>query len=231
MMKISKRMKNINKDLDKNKSYHINEAIDNLKKSSTVKFKESIDVAVSLGIDTTKSDQAVRGIVILPEITGKIVRVAVFTDDADDIKQAKASSADVIGFDDLIKDITDGNINFDKLITTPNNMPKLARLAKILGPKGMMPNPKLGTVVENVGTAIKNIKKGQVEFRADSSGVIHMSVAKIDMDNSAVINNIKELIKTLKEAKPENSKGLYLKTVSLSSSMGPGFKIDLTSLI
>ncbi len=230
-MKISKRMKNINKDLDKNKSYHINEAIDNLKKSSTVKFKESIDVAVSLGIDTTKSDQAVRGIVILPEITGKIVRVAVFTDDADDIKQAKASSADVIGFDDLIKDITDGNINFDKLITTPNNMPKLARLAKILGPKGMMPNPKLGTVVENVGTAIKNIKKGQVEFRADSSGVIHMSVAKIDMDNSAVINNIKELIKTLKEAKPENSKGLYLKTVSLSSSMGPGFKIDLTSLI
>jgi large subunit ribosomal protein L1 len=229
MAKISKRVKALRSKIDRNRTYPVAEALALVKDCATAKFDESIDVSVNLGVDARKSDQIVRGSVVLPAGTGKSVRVAVFAQ-GDKAELAKAAGADVVGFEDLAAEVKAGNINFDLCIATPDAMRVVGQLGQILGPRGLMPNPKVGTVSADVGTAVKNAKAGQVRYRTDKNGIIHCSVGKVGFDAVKLKENVEALISDLKRAKPSTSKGVYLKRVSLSTTMGPGVQIDQASL-
>lgn len=229
MAKLSKRRKLIAEKVDRLKQYNIDDAYALLKELSTVKFPESVDVAVNLGIDPRKSDQVVRGASVLPHGTGKSVRVAVFAQGAK-ADEATEAGADIVGFDDLAEDIQKGNMNFDVVIASPDAMRVVGKLGQILGPRGLMPNPKVGTVTPDVATAVKNAKAGQVRYRVDKGGIIHCSIGKVDFDSNAIKENLEYLVADLKKAKPAAAKGTYLKKITISTTMGPGLTIDQASL-
>ncbi|MBS9778089.1 MAG: 50S ribosomal protein L1 [Gammaproteobacteria bacterium] len=229
MAKISKRMQAIRESIDANKVYNANEALDLLKSLSSTKFVESVDVAINLGVDPRKSDQVVRGASTLPNGTGKTVRVAVFAQDAN-AEAAKAAGADVVGFDDLADSIKSGNIDFDVVIATPDAMRVVGQLGTILGPKGLMPNPKVGTVTADVETAVKNAKGGQVRFRTDKNGIIHCAVGNVSFDSQQLKQNIEHLIADLNKLKPASAKGVFLQKVAVSTTMGAGLAVDTSSL-
>ena len=229
MAKLSKRQKAINEKVVAGKLYPVQEAVSVLAEVSTVKFTESFDVAVNLGVDPRKSDQVVRGSTVLPNGTGKDVRVAVFAQ-GDNAEKAKAAGADIVGFEDLAEQIKGGNLNFDVVIATPDAMRIVGQLGQVLGPRGLMPNPKVGTVTPDVATAVQNAKAGQVRFRTDKNGIIHCSVGKIGFSADAIKENIAALVADLKKLKPSSSKGVYVKKVTLSTTMGPGVVVDQSSL-
>lgn len=229
MAKLTKRQQVIREKIDSLKSYPITEAVTLLTEVSAVKFVESIDVSINLGVDPRKSDQVVRGSTVLPNGTGKQVRVAVFTQ-GDNVEKAKAAGADIVGFEDLAESIKAGNLDFDVVIASPDAMRIVGQLGQILGPRGLMPNPKVGTVTPDVATAVHNAKAGQVRFRTDKNGIIHCSVGKVGFEPGAIKENIEALVADLKKLKPSTSKGIYLKKVSLSTTMGPGVMIDQSSL-
>lgn len=230
-MAISKRMQAIQAKLAKNNGqpYNIDHAIKLLKEFASVKFNETVEVSINLGVDPKKSDQAVRGAAILPHGIGKSVRVAVFAQ-ADAAKTAEAAGADIVGFEDLAEEIKKGNINFDVVIATPDTMRIVGQLGQILGPRGLMPNPKVGTVTTDVATAVKNAKAGQVQFRAEKAGIVHCGIGKINFAEQSIKENLLAVINELKKAKPVASKGTYLKKITLSTTMGPGLVIDIASL-
>lgn len=229
MAKLTKRAKLIREKVVSGKAYSIDEAVAVLAELATPKFKESFDVAVNLGVDARKSDQVVRGATTLPHGTGNTVRVAVFAQGAN-AEAATAAGADVVGFEDLAESIKAGNLDFDVVIATPDAMRIVGALGQVLGPRGLMPNPKVGTVTADVGTAVSNAKAGQVRYRTDKNGIIHGAIGRIGFDAKAVKENLEALIGDLKKAKPSTSKGVYLKKVTLSTTMGPGLVIDQTSL-
>jgi large subunit ribosomal protein L1 len=226
---LSKRQKAFQDKVDHNKNYAVGEALKLTKEFATAKFDESIDVAVSLGIDARKSDQLVRGSVVLPAGTGKIVRVAVFAQ-GEKAEAARAAGADIVGFEDLAADIKAGNMNFDVVIATPDAMRVVGQLGQILGPRGLMPNPKVGTVTMDVVTGVKNAKAGQVQYRTDKGGIVHSTIGRASFDAEKLEQNLKALIEALNKAKPANSKGQYLKKIAVSSTMGPGVRVDSTTL-
>jgi len=229
MAKLSKRQAAIKAKLVPGKLYSIEEAVAFLASLQPAKFKESIDVAVNLGIDPRKSDQVVRGATVLPAGTGKTVRVAVFAQGAN-AEAAKAAGADVVGFDDLAESILAGNLDFDVVIASPDAMRVVGKLGTVLGPRGLMPNPKVGTVTPDVAGAVKNAKAGQARYRVDKGGIIHAAVGQVDFSADAIKQNVEALVSDLKKAKPATSKGVYLKKVTLSTTMGPGLAIDLATL-
>ena len=229
MAKLSKRQKALQGKIDSNKLYVVAEALTLAKAAATAKFDESIDVAVNLGIDARKSDQLVRGSVVLPAGTGKTVRVAVFAQ-GEKAEAAKAAGADVVGFDDLAAQVKAGNLNFDIVVATPDAMKIVGQLGQILGPRGLMPNPKVGTVTMDVTTAVKNAKAGQVQYRTDKAGIIHCTIGRASFSVDSLKTNLSALIEALQKAKPAASKGVYLKKVSLSSTMGAGVRVDQASL-
>ena len=229
MAKLSKKAKLISEKVDSTKSYSVAEAIALLNELASTKFKESIDVAVNLGVDPRKSDQVVRGSTLLPHGTGKTVRVAVFAQ-GDNAAKAQEAGADIVGFDDLAENILAGNMDFDVVIATPDAMRVVGKLGQVLGPRGLMPNPKVGTVTADVAGAVRNAKAGQVRYRTDKKGIIHGGIGKIGFDADAVKGNLEALLSDLKRAKPSTSKGVYIQKVVLSSTMGPGIVIDQSSL-
>ncbi len=229
MAKLSKRIKAIREKIDQDKIYQFDEAASLLSEVSNLKFTESVDVAVNLGVDVRKSDQVVRGSTVLPNGTGKDVRVAVFTQ-GENADKAKAAGADVVGMEDLADSVKAGNMDFDVVIATPDAMRVVGTLGQILGPRGLMPNPKVGTVTPDVEGAVKNAKAGQVRFRTDKGGIIHCSVGKVGFTNDALKENIEALIAEVKKLKPASAKGVYLKRISLSTTMGPGIQVDQSSL-
>jgi large subunit ribosomal protein L1 len=229
MAKLTKRQKLIREKLQPGKQYAIGDALSLLKELSTVKFTESVDVAVNLGIDARKSDQVVRGATTLPHGTGSVVRVAVFTQGAN-VEKAKAAGADIVGMDDLAEQVKAGNMEFDVVIASPDAMRVVGQLGQILGPRGLMPNPKTGTVTPDVETAVKNAKAGQVRFRTDKNGIVHGAIGKVTFDLNAIKENLEALLGDLKRAKPSASKGIYLKKITLSTTMGPGLAIDPATL-
>ena len=229
MAKLSKRMKAIAAKIDRDKSYSVDDAVKLLNEVATTKFKESIDVAINLGVDPRKSDQAVRGATTLPHGTGKVTRVAVFAQGAN-VDKAKAAGADLVGFEDLAEQIKGGELNFDVVIATPDAMRIVGQLGKVLGPRGLMPNPKTGTVTPDVETAVRNAKSGQVQFRADKAGIVHGSVGKVGFGPKEIRENLEALLTDLRKAKPASAKGVYLKKITLSTTMGPGVAIDQASL-
>ena len=229
MTTITKRQKAQQNKIDRNKNYAVGDALKLAKELATAKFDESIDVAVSLGIDARKSDQLVRGSVVLPAGTGKTVRVAVFAQ-GDKAEAAKAAGADIVGFEDLAADIKAGNINFDVVVATPDSMRVVGQLGQILGPRGLMPNPKVGTVTKDVAGAVKNSKAGQVQYRTDKGGIVHSTIGRASFAPEQLEQNLKALVDALVKAKPAASKGQYLKKIAVSSTMGPGVRVDATSL-
>jgi len=229
MAKMSKRKAVIREKLEPGKSYPLDEALGLLKDLANAKFSESIDVAVNLGVDPRKSDQVVRGSTVLPNGTGKTVRVAVFAQ-GDNAEKAKAAGADIVGFEDLAETIKGGEMNFDVVIATPDAMRVVGQLGQILGPRGLMPNPKVGTVTADVETAVTNAKAGQVRYRTDKSGIIHCPIGKADFEVPALRENLNALLADLRKAKPAASKGAYLKKLTVSSTMGPGIAVDQSSL-
>jgi large subunit ribosomal protein L1 len=229
MAKFSKRMRAIRERIDAEKQYTAEEAFSLLKELSAVKFSESVDVAVNLGVDPRKSDQVVRGSTVLPNGTGKDMRVAVFTQ-GDNANLAKEAGADIVGMDDLAEEIKAGNMDFDIVIATPDAMRVVGQLGQILGPRGLMPNPKVGTVTPNVAEAVKNAKSGQVQFRTDKGGIIHCSIGKADFNPDSLIQNLETLLTELIKAKPSSAKGIYLKKIAVSTTMGPGLTLDQASL-
>jgi large subunit ribosomal protein L1 len=230
MSKIGKRIKALNESYDSRSLHDISRAIDLVKSSANAKFNETIEVAVSLGVDARKSDQVVRGTSALPHGTGKTVRVAVFARDAK-AEEAKNNGADIVGAEDLVDAINAGQINFDRCIATPDMMALVGRVAKVLGPKGLMPNPKLGTVTPNVADAIKAAKSGEIQFRIDKAGIVHAGVGKSNFPVNNIVENIKFLIKSIEKAKPDSSKGVFIKKMSVSSTMGIGVKVDIASVV
>jgi large subunit ribosomal protein L1 len=229
MAKLSKRFRAIREKVEIGKPYSIDEAVSLLKEFSTVKFAEGVDVAVNLGIDPRKSDQAVRGATTLPNGTGKDVRVAVFTQ-GESAEAAKAAGADLVGMEDLAEQIKAGNMDFDVVIADPAAMRVVGQLGQVLGPRGLMPNPKTGTVTPDVATAVKNAKAGQVRYRVDKNGIIHGGIGSIGFEAGALKANLEALLVDLQKAKPASAKGVYLKKVTLSTTMGPGLLIDQASL-
>jgi large subunit ribosomal protein L1 len=229
MAKLSKRKKAIREKVEAGRLYGIADAVTLLKEVSTVKFTESVEVAINLGIDARKSDQVVRGATTLPHGTGSTVRVAVFTQGAN-VEKAKAAGADVVGMDDLAEQVKAGNLDFDVVIATPDAMRIVGQLGQVLGPRGLMPNPKTGTVTPDVETAVRNAKAGQVRFRADKNGIIHGAIGKVTFDPQLIKENLEALLSDLKRAKPAAAKGVYLKKITLSSTMGPGLVIDQSTL-
>lgn len=229
MAKLTKRQRAINAKVDTSKQYPINEAVALLKELSTVKFSETFDVSINLGIDPRKSDQAVRGATTLPHGNGKDVRVAVFTQGAN-AEAAKAAGAEFVGMDELAAEIKAGKMDFDVVIASPDAMRVVGQLGQVLGPRGLMPNPKTGTVTPDVVTAVKNAKAGQVRYRAEKGGIIHGGIGKVSFDAVAIKENLEALIGDLKKSKPSTSKGVYLQKISLSTTMGPGLLIDQSSL-
>lgn len=229
MAKLTKRMKAVRAKVEAQKLYPVAEALTLIKETANAKFDESVDVAIQLGIDPRKSDQAVRGAAVLPEGTGKTVRVAVFAQ-GDKAEEAKAAGADVVGFDDLAATVKAGQLDFDVVIASPDAMRIVGQLGKILGPRGLMPNPKVGTVTPNVAEAVKNAKAGQVQFRADKAGIIHASIGRASFDVARLETNLKALVEALVKAKPASSKGQYLRKVSVSSTMGIGVRVDVATV-
>ena len=228
MAKPSKRFKQSAALVDRSKAYEIHAALDLMKKTATAKFDESVDIAVNLGIDAKKSDQVVRGSVVLPRGTGKTVRVAVFTQGAN-VDKAKAAGADIVGFDDLAEKIKGGFMDFDVVIATPDAMKVVGPLGQVLGPRGLMPNPKVGTVTPNVEEAVRNAKGGQVQYRADKAGIVQCTIGRASFEVDALVENLEALIGAINKAKPSSTKGIYLKKVSISSTMGVGIRIDQSS--
>ena len=229
MAKLSKRVKAFREKVEATKVYSVSEAVSILKEVSSVKFAESVDVAVNLGIDARKSDQNVRGATVLPNGTGKTVRVAVFTQGAN-ADAAKEAGADVVGMDELAAQMKGGDLDFGVVIASPDAMRVVGQLGQVLGPRGLMPNPKVGTVTPDVATAVKNAKAGQVRYRNDKNGIIHASIGKVAFDEKALSENLAALVADLKKAKPANAKGTYLKKATLSTTMGPGITVDLSSV-
>lgn len=229
MAKLTKRQKAIAEKVVAGKQYSFEEAAKLLAELSTIKFKESVDVAVNLGVDPRKSDQVVRGATVLPNGTGKSVRVAVFTR-GPAAEAALAAGADKVGMDELAAEMKGGDLNYDVVIASLDAMRVVGQLGQILGPRGLMPNPKVGTVTPDVATAVKNAKAGQVRFRTDKNGIIHSSVGKVDFEPAKLQQNVEALLADLKRLKPSSSKGVYVKRVTLSTTMGPGLQIDLASL-
>jgi large subunit ribosomal protein L1 len=229
MPRLSKRTKAIRAKVELNKSYPVDAALSLIKQTATAKFDESVDAAVVLGVDAKKSDQAVRGSVVLPEGTGKAVRVAVFTQGAK-AEEAKAAGADVVGFDDLAAKVKEGFMDFDVVIASPDAMRVVGQLGQILGPRGLMPNPKVGTVTADVAGAVRNAKAGQVQFRTDKGGIVHCTIGRASFDAGRLRANLGALIDALNKAKPASSKGVFVRKVSLSSTMGIGVRIDQASL-
>ena len=229
MSKVSKRVKAFESKVDSTKLYPITDALNLVKECANAKFDESVDVAVQLGIDARKSDQVVRGAVVLPNGTGKTKRVAVFTQGAK-AEEAKAAGADIVGMDDLAEQVKAGNINFDVVIASPDAMRVVGTLGQILGRRGLMPNPKVGTVTPDVATAVKNAKAGQVQFRVDKAGIIHSTIGRRSFDAEQLKGNLAALVDALNKAKPASSKGQYLKKVAVSSTMGIGVRVDVASL-
>ena len=224
-----KRMKAIREQLEPGKAYSIDEALEFLKKSSKVKFAESVDVAIRLGIDARKSDQSVRGSTVLPNGTGKTVRVAVFAQ-SENAEKALAAGADVVGMDDLHDRIKEGDLAWDVVIATPDAMRVVGKLGQVLGPRGLMPNPKVGTVTTDVETAVKNAKAGQVRFRTDKAGIVHTTIGKADFEVDALKGNLKALIGDLVKLKPAASKVTFLQKISVSTTMGPGIQVDRATI-
>ncbi len=229
MAKLSKRVKANAAKYDLSKVYALDAALDAVKACATAKFDESVDVAIQLGIDVRKSDQAVRGAVVMPEGTGKTIRVAVFTQGAK-AEEAKAAGADIVGFDDLAAEVKAGKMDFDVVIASPDAMRVVGQLGQILGPRGLMPNPKVGTVTPNVAQAVKNAKAGQVRFRADKAGIVHAAIGRASFETERLVKNFKALIEQINKLKPAALKGVYIKKVSVSSTMGIGARVDLTTL-
>lgn len=229
MAKLSKRVKAYQEYLQGDKTLELLEALEILKKCSTVKFDESVEVAINLGVDPKKSDQVVRGSTVLPKGTGKTVSVAVLCQ-GEQAELAKQAGADHVGFEDLVEKIQGGMMDFDVLIATPDAMPVVSKLGKILGPRGLMPNPKVGTVTKDVKQAVENAKAGQVQYRTDKNGIIHCSIGKISFAAEALKQNLEVLLNDLNKAKPSATKGIYMKKVSLSTTMGPGVTVDQSSL-
>ncbi len=229
MAKLTKRAKAIRAAVDRSKVYAADDALTLLKSVSKVKFVESVDVAVNLGVDPRKSDQVVRGATVLPNGTGKTVRVAVFTQGAN-AEAAKAAGADIIGMDDLAASIKAGKMDFDLVIASPDAMRVVGTLGQILGPRGLMPNPKVGTVTADVAQAVKNAKAGQVQYRTDKAGIIHATIGKSSFEVNALRENLEALLTALRRAKPATAKGQYMKKISLSTTMGPGVQVDAASL-
>ena len=229
MAKLTRRQRAFAEKIEEGRLYAIDEAVSILNELSTVKFKESIDVSINLGVDPRKSDQVVRGATVLPNGTGKNVRVAVFAQ-GDKAEEATAAGADVVGMEDLAESVKGGEHNFDVVIATPDSMRVVGQLGQVLGPRGLMPNPRLGTVTADVGDAVKNAKAGQVRFRADKNGIIHGGVGKVGFEPAAIRENVEALIADLKKAKPASAKGTYLQKVTISTTMGAGIQIDQASL-
>ena len=230
MAKLSKRQKLIREKVDSTRAYSVDEAVALLVElGGNVKFKESVDVAVNLGVDARKSDQVVRSSTVLPHGTGKTVRVAVFTQGAN-AEKATAAGADIVGMDDLAEEVKKGNMDFDVVIATPDAMRVVGQLGQILGPRGLMPNPKVGTVTPDVETAVKNAKAGQVRYRTDKNGIIHAPLGNVEFSAQTIKENLEALIADLKKAKPSSAKGVYLKKITVSSTMGPGLTIDQSGL-
>jgi len=229
MAKLTKKAKLIKERVDATKQYTVAEAVSILKEFATPKFQEAIDVSVNLGVDPRKSDQNVRGATVLPNGTGKTVRVAVFAQGAN-AEAAKEAGADIVGMDDLGDLVKKGEMNFDVVIASPDAMRVVGQLGQILGPRGLIPNPKVGTVTTDVATAVKNAKSGQVRYRTDKSGIIHCTLGKVAFEADAIQGNLEALIADLKRLKPSTSKGLYVRKVSLSSTMGPGLWLDISGL-
>ncbi|HFD12638.1 MAG TPA: 50S ribosomal protein L1 [Crenotrichaceae bacterium] len=229
MAKLTKRTKSYVERVDAGKAYSIDDAFGLLKDLSSVKFVESVDVSVNLGIDPRKSDQVVRSSTVLPHGTGKVVRVAVFTQGAN-VEAAKEAGADIVGMDDLAATVKSGQMDFDVVIASPDAMRVVGQLGQILGPRGLMPNPKVGTVTPNVAAAVKNAKSGQVRYRADKAGIIHCSLGNVSFDVQHLKENLEALLSDLIKAKPSSAKGVYVKKVSVSTTMGPGLGVDLSTL-
>ncbi|MDJ0761323.1 MAG: 50S ribosomal protein L1 [Woeseiaceae bacterium] len=229
MAVMSKRKKAAREKVDSNTAYEIDAALSLVKDLATAKFPESIDVSVNLGVDPRKSDQVVRGSTVLPNGTGKTVRVAVFAQ-GDNAEKAKAAGADVVGFDDLAESVKGGDMNFDVVIATPDAMRVVGQLGQILGPRGLMPNPKVGTVTADVETAVKNAKAGQVRYRTDKAGIIHCAIGRVDFEVTALKENLEALLADLKKGKPASAKGTYFKKLTVSSTMGPGVAVDRSSV-
>jgi large subunit ribosomal protein L1 len=229
MAKLSKRMRAIREKVEPGKLYSVTEALQILKDLSSVKFSESVDVSVNLGVDPRKSDQVVRGSTVLPNGTGKTVRVAVFTQGAN-ADAAREAGADIVGMDDLAEEVKKGNMDFDVVIATPDAMRVVGQLGQILGPRGLMPNPKVGTVTTDVATAVKNAKSGQVRYRTDKAGIIHCAIGTVSFQPEALAENLSALLADLQKAKPSAAKGIYMKKVTVSTTMGPGISVDQASL-
>ena len=229
MARESKRLREIREKIEPGKAYPIDEAFALLKQFATAKFDESVEVAVNLGVDTRKSDQVVRGATVLPRGTGKQVRVAVFAQGAN-AENARAAGAEVVGFDDLAAEVKGGRMDFDVVIASPDAMRVVGQLGPVLGPRGLMPNPKVGTVTQDVAGAVRNAKAGQVRYRTDKAGIIHCTIGKASFDDEALKSNLQALLIDLVKAKPATSKGQYLQKISVSSTMGPGVTVDQSSL-
>ena len=229
MAHISKRTKELRAKIDRSKAYPIADAIKLVKEGASAKFNESVDVAINLGIDAKKSDQTVRGSIVLPKGTGKTVRVAVFAQ-GDKAQAAKDAGADIVGFEDLAAQVKEGKIDFDVAIATPDAMRVVGQLGQVLGPRGLMPNPKVGTVTPNVADAVKNAKAGQVQYRADKAGIVQCTIGRASFTEEALKENFLALMDALNKSRPSGTKGIYLKKVSVSSTMGPGVRVDQASL-
>ena len=229
MAKLSKRAKAIAEKVEAGKSYPVLEAFQLLKECSSVKFDESVEVAVNLGVDAKKSDQLVRGATVLPKGTGKTVRVAVFAQ-GKQADAAKSAGADVVGLEDLVERVQKGEMDFDVVIATPDTMPIVSKVGKLLGPRGLMPNPKVGTVSNDVKQAVENAKAGQVRYKTDKNGIIHCAIGKISFEPDALKENLEVLLHDLVKAKPSSAKGIYMKKIALSTTMGPGLIVDQTTL-
>ena len=229
MANSTKKQKENNAKIETGARHSILDAINLVKDCATAKFDETIDVSVNLGIETKKSDQTVRGAVVLPNGTGKVVRVAVFTQ-GDNVKKANDAGADIVGMEDLMKSMQNGDLNYDVIIASPDAMGVVGRLGQVLGPRGLMPNPKVGTVTQDVATAVSNAKAGQVRFRADKVGIVHAGIGKASFDSKSLEENFAALLEALKKAKPASTKGVYFKKISVSSTMGPGLAVDVANV-
>jgi large subunit ribosomal protein L1 len=229
MAKTGKRLKKAYEGIDRDKFYGLTEAIKLVKGRAVAKFDETVEISLNLGIDPRHADQMVRGVVELPHGTGKTVRVAVFAK-GDKAEEAKKAGADIVGAEDLAEKVQAGEMNFDRCISTPDLMGLVGKLGKVLGPRGLMPNPKLGTVTMNVGDAVRAAKAGQVQFRAEKAGIVHAGIGKASFSEDALVDNVKSFIDAINKAKPSGAKGSYLKKISLSSTMGPGLKLDVGGL-
>lgn len=225
-----KRIRNAREGIDRNQTYPLSEAVEMVKSRAGTKFDETVEIAMNLGVDPRHSDQMVRGVVTLPNGTGKSVRVAVFAKD-DKAEEAKAAGADIVGAEDLVETVQSGKVDFDRCIATPDMMALVGRLGKVLGPRGLMPNPRVGTVTPDVGEAVKAAKGGAVEFRAEKAGLVHAGVGKASFGADAIEENIRALIDAVMKAKPSGAKGTYVKRVAISSTMGPGVKVDPSSVL